>query len=174
MPARGASAAGGTSALAPASPQNTASSSSTNWTGFYAGKSTKSKQPKKQTSLESVPMTIKAEGVLSDREQVETELISTTNSEFVLICFLESLMESYFNIVRKNTQDTVPKSIMHFLVSDSKERIHNRLVQKLYKDELFDELLGESPEIAARRKATKEMVQMLKVAYLRFGILIWF
>jgi len=73
-------------------------------------------------------------------------------------------MESYFNIVRKNTQDTIPKSIMHFLVSDSKEKIHNRLVQRLYRDELFEELLGESPEIAAKRKLTKEMVQMLKRA----------
>jgi len=153
-PARGASAAGG-SALAPQQPQPTPSGlpgfSAPNWAGFYSGKNSKAK-PKKKTSLDSVPMTIKAEGVLSEREVVETELI-------------KSLMESYFNIVRKNTQDTIPKSIMHFLVASSKDKIHNRLVQKLYREDLFEELLGESPEIAARRKNTRETVQVLKRAH---------
>jgi len=111
----------------------------------------KPKPGKPKLTLDNVPMTIKAEGQLSEREQVETDLI-------------KSLLESYFIIVRKNTQDTVPKSIMHFLVNKSKELVHNRLVEKLYKEENFDELLGESPDIAARRKATREMVAMLKRA----------
>lgn len=53
---------------------------------------------------------------------------------------------------------------MHFLVNKSKVVIHNRLVEKLYKEDIFEELLSESPEIASRRKATKEMVEMLKRA----------
>jgi len=53
---------------------------------------------------------------------------------------------------------------MYFLVNKSKEALHNRLVERLYKEELFDELLGESPEIVARRKTAKELVSMLKRA----------
>jgi len=123
-----------------------------NWAGFYAsGKPKNKKIPKNKTTLDNVPMAIKAEGPLTDKEQIETEMIKT-------------LMESYFNIVRKNTQDIIPKSIMHFLVNKSKDALHNRLVERLYKEELFEELLGESPEIIARRNTTREMVQMLKRA----------
>jgi hypothetical protein len=37
-------------------------------------------------------------------------------------------------------------------------------VEKLYREDMFEELLAESPEIAQRRKATREMVNMLKRA----------
>jgi len=53
---------------------------------------------------------------------------------------------------------------MHFLVTKSKLLVHNRLVQRLYIAEQFDDLLAESAEIASRRKATREMVNMLKRA----------
>jgi len=88
---------------------------------------------------------------LTEKEQMETN-------------FVRTLMENYFNIVRKNTQDTIPKSIMCFLVNKSKDSLHNRLVERLYKEELFDELLGESPDMVERRNATREMVQTLKRA----------
>jgi dynamin 1-like protein len=106
---------------------------------------------KPKLSLDNVPMVIKAEGPPTDNEKFETELI-------------KDLMESYFSIVRKNTQDITPKSIMYFLVNKSKEALHNRLVERLYKEELFDELLGESPDTVARRKTAKELVAMLKRA----------
>ena len=49
---------------------------------------------------------------------------------------IENLLSSYFDIVRKNIQDTVPKSIMYFLVNESKETIQNELVRNLYKEEV--------------------------------------
>jgi replication fork clamp-binding protein CrfC len=48
---------------------------------------------------------------------------------------------AYFDIVRKNFKDLVPKSVMCFLVNASKDLIQNELVQNLYKDELIDKLL---------------------------------
>jgi len=98
-----------------------------------------------------VPILIKPVGPLSSKESFETDLIT-------------KLLESYFTIVRKNIQDTIPKAIMHFLVTKSKLLVHNRLVQRLYIAEQFDDLLAESAEIASRRKATREMVNMLKRA----------
>ena len=50
--------------------------------------------------------------------------------------FAENLLSSYFDIVRKNIQDTVPKAIMYFLVNASKENIQNELVRSLYKEEV--------------------------------------
>lgn len=106
---------------------------------------------RRRDRLDEVPSVLQAGSVTTDREQFETELI-------------RSLLVSYFNIVRKNVQDTVPKSVMQFLVNRSKNDIQNELVKSLYKEELFDELLEESPAIASRRKACKQMVDMLSRA----------
>ena len=78
--------------------------------------------------------------------------------------FKENLLSSYFDIVRKNVGDSVPKSIMFFLVNTSKDSIQNELVRCLYKEDLFDELLEENPLIAQKRKACKEMLDVLKQA----------
>lgn len=39
-----------------------------------------------------------------------------TEQEYVEIAVTRLLLKSYYNIVRKNIQDSVPKAIMHFLV----------------------------------------------------------
>eukprot|EP01089_Gocevia_fonbrunei_P012635 TRINITY_DN3040_c0_g3_i2.p1 TRINITY_DN3040_c0_g3~~TRINITY_DN3040_c0_g3_i2.p1 ORF type:complete len:287 (-),score=100.52 TRINITY_DN3040_c0_g3_i2:2-862(-) len=106
--------------------------------------------------LPPVPATIKAINTPSEKERFEIELI-------------QSLLVSYFNIVRKNIGDTVPKSIMHFLVNQAKDNIQNELVSQLYKEELFDELLEESPAIAQRRRACKQMLEVLRRAQIILG-----
>eukprot|EP01103_Thecamoeba_quadrilineata_P003708 TRINITY_DN1345_c0_g1_i1.p1 TRINITY_DN1345_c0_g1~~TRINITY_DN1345_c0_g1_i1.p1 ORF type:complete len:756 (+),score=121.92 TRINITY_DN1345_c0_g1_i1:38-2305(+) len=101
--------------------------------------------------LEHVPNTIKTASKLSDKEKFETELI-------------QSLMVSYFNIVRKNVKDMVPKTIMHFLVMSSIEQMQNELVRQLYKEELFEQLLAESPETAIKRKDCRARLQVYQRA----------
>lgn len=41
---------------------------------------------------------------------------------------------------------------MFYLVNDSKNRVQNELVEALYKENLFAELLEEGPQVAARRQ----------------------
>lgn len=101
--------------------------------------------------LGQMPQSIHTIGQQSEKERFETELI-------------QNLISSYFDIVRKNIGDCVPKSIMHFLVNTSKVNIRNELVKSLYKEELFGELLEENPEIASRRKACQEMLDALTKA----------
>ncbi len=84
---------------------------------------------------------------LSPREQRDCEVI-------------ERLIKSYFLIVRKNIQDSVPKAVMHFLVNYIKDNLQSELVTHLYKHEQFKDLLAESEQIAVRRK---EAADMLKV-----------
>jgi len=105
----------------------------------------------KTEKLDQVPSTIKPISAPTEKERFETELI-------------QSLLVSYFDIVRKNIQDSVPKSIMHFLVNQAKENIQNELVSHLYKEELFDELLCESPMVAARRSACRSQLEILRKA----------
>lgn len=73
---------------------------------------------------------------------------------------IERLIKSYFLIVRKGIQDSVPKAIMHFLVNFIKDNLQSELVTHLYKHDQFGELLAESEQIAIRRK---EAADMLKV-----------
>lgn len=82
-----------------------------------------------------------------------------------LIYLLGTLITSYFNIVRKNIQDLVPKAIMHLLVNHSRETVQNRLVASLYKEELFTELLQEDEGVAAEREKCKTLLDVYKQAF---------
>ena len=90
---------------------------------------------------------------LTAREQRDCEII-------------ERLIKSYFLIVRKNIQDSVPKAIMHFLVNDAKDNLQSELVASLYKTTKNDDVLEESPHIAARRREATEMLEALQKASL--------
>jgi len=77
---------------------------------------------------------------------------------------IERLIRSYFLIVRKNIQDSVPKAIMHFLVNYVKDNLQSELVSHLYKQEEIEKLLEESEHIAARRREASEMLKALQNA----------
>jgi dynamin 1-like protein len=77
---------------------------------------------------------------------------------------IERLIRSYFLIVRKNIQDSVPKAIMHFLVNYVKDNLQSELVSHLYKQEEIEKLLEESEHIAARRREASEMLKALQRA----------
>ncbi|KAM8974623.1 dynamin-1-like protein isoform 2-T2 [Pelodytes ibericus] len=88
---------------------------------------------------------------LSAREQRDCEVI-------------ERLIKSYFLIVRKNIQDSVPKAVMHFLVNHVKDTLQSELVGQLYKSMLLDDLLTESEDMAQRRKEAADMLKALQRA----------
>lgn len=83
------------------------------------------------------------------------------------LIFSERLIKSYFYIVRKSIQDSVPKAVMHFLVNYVKDNLQSELVTHLYKSDSADELLNESEHIAQRRK---EAGDMLKVRFLPLDV----
>ncbi|KAK5830277.1 dynamin-related protein 3A-like [Gossypium arboreum] len=85
-------------------------------------------------------------------------------NEATEIIITRILVKSYFDIVRKNIQDLVPKAIMHFLVNHTKRNLHNTLIQILYREILFEELLQEQDEVVARRKHAKEVLHVLRQA----------
>ena len=99
----------------------------------------------------SVPTTIVVNSPMNQKEEFEIQLI-------------KQLIRSYFDIVCKNISDTIPKTIMYFLVNTSKSDMQNKLVEKLYKEELFEDLLEENPDIVLERKRCKEMLVALNQA----------
>ncbi|XP_061577024.1 dynamin-1-like protein isoform X1 [Cololabis saira] len=88
---------------------------------------------------------------LSAREQRDCEVI-------------ERLIKSYFLIVRKNIQDSVPKAVMHFLVNHVKDCLQSELVGQLYKTALLNDLLTESEDMAQRRNEAADMLKALQKA----------
>lgn len=70
--------------------------------GFF-GSFFASKNKKKMAAMEAPPPTLKASGTLSERENIEVEVIKL-------------LISSYFNITRRTMIDMVPKAIMLNLV----------------------------------------------------------
>ncbi|KAL2091924.1 hypothetical protein ACEWY4_011722 [Coilia grayii] len=88
---------------------------------------------------------------LTAREQRDCEVI-------------QRLIKCYFLIVRKNIQDSVPKTVMHFLVNHVKERLQSELVGQLYKQPLLQELLIESQDTAQQRTEVAQMLEALQKA----------
>ncbi|KAM3164842.1 Dynamin-related protein DNM1 [Lachancea thermotolerans] len=88
---------------------------------------------------------------LTEREELECELI-------------RRLIISYFGIVREMIQDQIPKAVMCLLVNFSKEIIQNRLVTKLYKESLFEELLLEDQNLAQDREKCVKLLDTYKEA----------
>eukprot|EP01118_Nematostelium_gracile_P000753 TRINITY_DN10770_c0_g1_i1.p1 TRINITY_DN10770_c0_g1~~TRINITY_DN10770_c0_g1_i1.p1 ORF type:complete len:749 (+),score=252.76 TRINITY_DN10770_c0_g1_i1:179-2425(+) len=90
--------------------------------------------------------------------------VSTVEGKEFEIKLLEGLLESYFDIVRTNIVDYVPKAVMFFLVNKSKTGMQNELVQALYKDQNFERLFEESPDIVSKRNAARNMLTVLTKA----------
>uniref|UniRef100_A0ABM5GEF0 Dynamin-1-like protein n=1 Tax=Pogona vitticeps TaxID=103695 RepID=A0ABM5GEF0_9SAUR len=107
--------------------------------------------PQKGHAVNLLDVPVPVARKLSAREQRDCEVI-------------ERLIKSYFLIVRKNIQDSVPKAVMHFLVNHVKDTLQSELVGQLYKSLLLDDLLTESEDMAQRRKEAADMLQALQRA----------
>ncbi|KAG9157414.1 hypothetical protein Leryth_010249 [Lithospermum erythrorhizon] len=88
-----------------------------------------------------------------------------SDQETIEIAVTKLLLRSYYDIVRKNIEDYVPKAIMHFLVNHTKRELHNVFIKMLYRDNLIEEMLQEPDEVALKRKRTKEMLRVLQQAF---------
>ncbi|KAL5108530.1 Dynamin-1-like protein [Taenia crassiceps] len=116
--------------------QEADSSDSANLSGFHA-------TPDIQTQVQQHQLTV--------TEKRDCDLIS-------------QLIRSYFQIVRKNILDSVPKAIMNFLVNYVKDNLQSELVSNLYKNDEYDGLLKESENVAQRRREASEMLRGLQRA----------
>jgi len=136
-------------------PSATASSSSQSSTAAASRTAQNGKAPAQTAATSSgnvmapVPsaINIKQRKDRSENEDFQTELI-------------ETLLKSYFKIVRKNVKDRVPKSIMCFLVNKSKEEVQNRLVEELYREDQFESLLAEGSDVAQRREQYQQTIKV--------------
>lgn len=86
----------------------------------------------------------------SDKQNFETILIKI-------------LIESYFNIVKTNICDAIPKIIICFLVNQVTEDINNELVRELYDNKgYFEFLLEEDAGTVVKRKKCAKIAEGLR------------
>jgi len=102
-----------------------------------------------RTYMPQIPNSLKVNDKPSLREQKEVDAI-------------KNLISSYYNVVKNNISDSVPKTIITFLVNQSKHNCKNELVAAMYKEDLFDTLLAENSYIAQNRDECRKQLKMLK------------
>lgn len=102
--------------------------------------------------LDSVPVTMQA-----DPDQESARVIMETR-------VIQNLIFSYFNIVKKNISDMVPKTVMAFLVNDSRKMAHSELVAQIYKSGDLDSLLVEDPMVVEQRDRARKVIHALRQA----------
>ncbi|KAI3755335.1 hypothetical protein L1987_55132 [Smallanthus sonchifolius] len=90
---------------------------------------------------------------------------ANSDQEAIEIHVTKMLLRSYYDIVRKNIEDYVPKAIMHFLVNHTKRELHNVFIRKLYRDDLFEHMLQEPDDISIKRKQSRERLRVLQQAF---------
>lgn len=139
--------------------------------------------------MEPPPPSLKASGTLSERENMEVEVISEYSvpgaNRRMLTKSLELLISSYYNIVKRTMIDMVPKAIMlnlvqYVLVSKpligmlaaneatpyryTKTEMQKELLENMYRATELDDLLKESDYTIRRRKECQQMVESLSRA----------
>ncbi|EAU88087.1 VpsA protein [Coprinopsis cinerea okayama7 len=121
--------------------------------GFFGSFFSRSSSSKKKgvAAMEAPPPSIRPQAALSERETMETEVIKT-------------LIHSYFNVVKREMIDMVPKAVMLTLVNHSKENLQQELLKELYKPDVLDDLMKESEYVVNRRKEVMKMVDALNKA----------
>ena len=116
------------------------------------------KAPKKKKSLL---------GWFEKKKSVQEPTIS--NQDLFEVQIVSNLVKSYFEIVRKHVADSIPKTIFHLFVKSviyrqTKDQIHSWLVNRLYKDEVIEDLLAENRGIQESRTKCLEYMNSLKNA----------
>ncbi|KAG9147532.1 hypothetical protein Leryth_007329 [Lithospermum erythrorhizon] len=126
-----------------------------------------SKPFNEQPFSENLQSLERASSMIHLREPPSVLRPSETHSdqENIEIAVTKLLLRSYYDIVRKNIEDAVPKAIMHFLVNHTKRELHNVFIKKLYRENMIEEMLQEPDEVALKRKRTKEMLRVLQQAF---------
>lgn len=77
---------------------------------------------------------------------------------------IREMVEGYFAVVQCTVADQVPKAINLLMIQKLRMEMDAQLVKELYKENMFTELLSESPDIASQRKGVTNMMLALQKA----------
>ncbi len=75
---------------------------------------------------------------------------------------IKRLIVSYFNVVKKNINDSIPKAVVTFLVNHCRNSCEKILVNNLYVENQFEELLLEQDYVIKERERLNTDLNILK------------
>jgi len=75
---------------------------------------------------------------------------------------IQNLIYSYFSIVKINISDLVPKTVMAFLINESRKIAQSELVSQIYKSGNIETLLVEDPMIVENRANCRKVLIALR------------
>jgi dynamin 1-like protein len=110
--------------------------------------------------MKSLDRHLDAESLPSSYENQQS-----TGEDDMHIDLIQSLISTYFDIVRQTIQDLVPKAVMHLLINHSRDSVQTRLVESLYKESLFSDLLHEDEGLTAERARVKALLDSYKEGF---------
>jgi dynamin 1-like protein len=120
-------------------------------------KASQNMQRHQQILLPKVPASAKLPGRVTESEQLRIDIT-------------RQLVPSYFNLVRRNMVDGIPKAIMLCLVNEVKEQMQNACLDVLYKRDAetgqnyVDTLLEEDADFMKQKRRCKEFLKLLQDA----------
>ncbi|SBS81751.1 dynamin-like protein, putative [Plasmodium ovale] len=130
------------------------------WKNKDDTKSFKNKEGTKITNIHNSGDTVFVLPVIPEKIIPE---YSSSSKEIIEIDLIKSLINNYFNIVRKHIADAVPKAIMHFMVNTSRKTMQKVLISNLHNSELFN-LFNECSSIKVKRNNCKKNLESLNQA----------
>eukprot|EP00758_Cryptobia_borreli_P001665 Tbor_TRINITY_DN2429_c0_g1::TRINITY_DN2429_c0_g1_i1::g.2615::m.2615/K17065/DNM1L; dynamin 1-like protein len=77
---------------------------------------------------------------------------------------IRDMVDAYFNICQQNVCDQVPKIITLLIIRQLCAELYPKLVQELYNEKLYTDLLSENKDLADKRRATISMMKCIKKA----------
>ena len=80
-----------------------------------------------------------------------------SEQEAVQVEVTRILISSYFDIVRRNVQDFVPKIIMNFMVNYVQKGLQQHLTHVLYREDILENIMKEKEDVAEKRQRCQEV-----------------
>ena len=87
-----------------------------------------------------------------------------TDQEIIQVQVTRVLIQSYFDIVRRNVQDMVPKILMNFMIHHAQRGLQKQLTHVLYREDVLDTIMKERDDIAERRAQCHDSMRTIKKA----------
>lgn len=112
-----------------------------------------------------MPLSLRMTVIGGMREDVvsnNTEFSQRSPRSQMEIMIIKNLITSYFNVVRKNLNDLVPKTVIAMLINKTKNQAQRELVAQIYtRDVDFKTLLIEDASTMKKRDVLQDMVKNL-------------